>query len=94
MSAKTKLRYEKPVSIDMGRVAPVLGDRCSTGEGANPCAVGNFAGDCSVGYNNASVPSCNTGGGADRFCELGLSAFRYCEDGSGAGRDCYAGDGY
>jgi hypothetical protein len=76
MSEKPRLKYEKPVSIDLGRVAPVLGDRCSVGNGAS---------DCSVGFNNSSVPSCSVGGGASLLCMNGLGA---------SGAACYSGSGF
>ena len=66
MPDKKRLKYEKPVSIDMGRVAPILGDTCS---------VGNGAADCPAGMNNAVVPICNpAGAGADNDCRTGSSA--------------------
>ena len=85
MSGKAKLKYEKPVSIDMGRVAPVLGDRCSTGDGAA---------DCSNGLDNTLVPACKVGENATDTCQNGLNAATFCyPQGSGAAIGCYAGDG-
>ena len=34
MNGKERLKYERPASIDLGRVAPVLGNVCSFGQGA------------------------------------------------------------
>jgi len=83
---KPKLKYEKPVSIDMGRVAPVLGDVCSVGYGAS---------DCSVGYDNTMVPACKVGGSASDTCQSGSSAATFCyPQGSGAGMGCSTGDGH
>jgi len=82
MADKPRLKYEKPVSIDMGRVAPILGDRCSVGAGAA---------DCSVGSDNTNVPSCNVGGTANRYCDAhGLSAGLTCAVGDTAG-SCFTG---
>lgn len=87
MTDKPRLKYEKPVSIDLGRVAPILGDTCS---------VGNGAADCPSGMNNASVPVCSpSGSGADNDCRTGSSAGTFCwPTGSSAQVYCLAGDGY
>ncbi len=85
MSEKPKLKYEKPVSIDMGRVAPVLGDSCSFGEGAEPCVNGGDAvNDCSAGYGNAMIRICQIGDKDSNLCDTGLSAGGYgCSAGEG-----------
>ena len=87
MADKKRLKYEKPVSIDMGRVAPVLGDTCSVGDGAE---------DCPAGMNNASVPVCQpAGASADNDCRTGTSAGTFCwPTGSSAAIYCLAGDGF
>ena len=87
MSEKPRLKYEKPVSIDLGRVAPILGDTCS---------VGNGAADCPAGMNNAVVAICSpSGSGADNDCRSGGSAGTYCwPTGSAAQVYCLAGSGY
>lgn len=80
MSEKHKMKYEKPISIDMGRVAPVLGDRCSTGQDAfGTCAMGLGAqnGDCSMGYGNSSIVVCNVGGKDANACTTGNGALRF-----------------
>ena len=86
MQPNARLKYEKPVSIDMGRVAPILGDTCSVGDGAA---------DCPSGMNNMVVPicspsgssasnDCRTGSGAGTFCwPAGSSARVYCLTGTG-----------
>ncbi len=85
MNGKPKLKYEKPVSIDMGRVSPVLGDTCSRGTGAA---------DCSGGYNNTMVPACKVGEGASDTCQNGNYAATFCyPQGAGASMGCFAGDG-
>ena len=87
MPDKPRLKYEKPVSIDMGRVAPILGDTCS---------VGNGAADCPAGMNNAVVAVCSpAGAGADNDCRTGSSAGTFCwPTGSGALVYCLAGSGF
>lgn len=86
MSEKPRLRYEKPMSIDLGRVAPILGDTCSFGHGAA---------DCPSGMNNAMVPVCApSGSGADNNCQVGSSAGTFCyPTGSGAAILCLVGSG-
>ena len=87
MQDKARLKYEKPVSIDMGRVAPILGDTCS---------VGNGAADCPAGMNNAVVAVCSSAGaGADNDCRTGSGAGTFCwPTGSSAKVYCLAGSGY
>lgn len=87
MPEKARLKYEKPVSIDMGRVAPILGDTCS---------VGNGAADCPAGMNNAVVAVCSSAGSsADNDCRTGSSAGTFCwPTGSNAQVYCLAGSGY
>ena len=87
MPDKKRLKYEKPVSIDMGRVAPILGDTCS---------VGNGAADCPAGMNNAMVAVCeSSGSGADNDCRTGSSAGTFCwPTGSNAQVYCFAGSGF
>jgi hypothetical protein len=87
MPDNPRLKYEKPVSIDMGRVAPVLGDTCS---------VGNGAADCPAGMNNASVPVCSpSGASAANDCRTGSNAGTFCwPSGSHARVYCLAGSGY
>ena len=87
MQEKKRLKYEKPVSIDMGRVAPILGDTCSVGDGAA---------DCPAGMNNSSVPVCNpSGASADNDCRTGSGAGTFCwPTGFSAKVFCLAGSGY
>ena len=87
MSNPKRLKYEKPMSIDLGRVAPILGDTCSVGDGAA---------DCPAGMNNATVAVCSpAGSGADNDCRTGSSAGTFCwPTGSGALVYCLAGSGF
>lgn len=85
MADKPKLKYEKPVSIDMGRVAPVLGDVCSPGS----CAT-----DCPAGSGNGSIAACTpVGSGDGNSCYQGNSASGSgCDSGSSAtGNNCSQG---
>ena len=87
MANKPRLKYEKPLSIDMGRVAPILGDTCS---------VGNGAADCPAGMNNAIVAVCQpSGSSADNDCRTGANAGTFCwPTGSNAQVYCFAGSGF
>ena len=83
MPDKPRLKYEKPVSLDMGKIAPILGARCSSGNAP-------VGGDCSIGSENSIVSSCNIGGTA-RYCDAhGMSAAYACAVGDTAG-GCYTG---
>jgi len=80
------MKYEKPICVDAGTVAPVLGNSCSFGEGAiGVCQTGGTpaSGDCSVGYGNSSTNTCDVGGG-----------HYYCKTGNDATRDCWTGNGF
>ena len=87
MPKPQRLKYEKPVSIDMGRVAPILGETCSLGNGAS---------DCPQGYNNGMIPVCNpSGSGADNDCRVGSGAGTFCWPlGTGPKVLCYNGSGF
>lgn len=87
MPDKKRLKYEKPISIDMGRVAPILGDTCS---------VGNGAADCPSGMNNAIVAVCSPSGStADNDCRTGANAGTFCwPTGSNAQVYCLAGSAF
>lgn len=60
-----KKPYAKPSSVDLGKVAPVLGAQCSYGDGANTfCQTGNGnANGCGAGLS-AGFLGCNVGDGA------------------------------
>ena len=87
MAEPKRIPYEKPVSIPMGRVAPILGDVCSVGNGAE---------DCPAGMNNASVPICSPNGiDASNDCRTGSRAGTFCwPTGSLAQVYCLSGSGY
>ena len=87
MQEKARPKYEKPVSIDMGRVAPVLGDTCSVGSGAS---------DCPAGMNNSVVAVCDPNGtSADNDCRTGSDAGTFCwPSGSGAHVYCLVGSDF
>ena len=70
MNNEKKLKYEKPVSLDMSEVAPILGDSCSTGNLADTCAIGN---------DPAIEPYCPQGAVATGNCEtFGEDAGKTC----------------
>jgi hypothetical protein len=81
-----KLKYEKPMSLDAGSVAPIKGANCSNGTGASDL--------CRSGNNPDIVYLCiTTGNTADGNCEAnGNTAGSVCMDGGTPrpGR-CYAG---
>ncbi len=65
-----KIKYEKPMSLDMSEVAPILGDSCSTG---------NLADTCTIGNDPAVEPYCPQGAVATGNCEaFGDDAQKIC----------------
>ncbi len=77
MTSKKKIKYEKPTSVDIGAIAPVLGTVCSNGSGAS--------GGCGIGDNPDVEPFCqSTGNNADGNCET---------NGNIAGKACYSTGG-
>ncbi len=92
MSTK-KLKYEKPVALDMGAVSPVHGLDCTSGQSAGSgCTTGYVAtGDCPVGNNPNVAPVCFPGNVADYSCSNGgTNSKGNCEIGSAA-RGCFDG---
>lgn len=86
MEGTPTLKYEKPVSIDLGRVAPILGDTCSLGQGAA---------DCMHGANNAMQTICGNGAHADNTCQMGAQASTFCyPHGAGAAVACLTGHAF
>lgn len=91
-----KLKYEKPISVDAGKVAAVMGLRCSQGSSADEnCATGigaqpgctsgqdpNFQSVCSPTGSNASN-NCQAGDSAALLCYPGSAAVVFCSVGSG-----------
>ena len=87
MEKKNKHIYEKPVSVDAGKVASVLGAVCSDGgvasdgcvEGNDPhvapvCQPGLTATfNCGTGTTN-TTGSCTPGGDANGACDAGTTA--------------------
>mgnify|MGYP006298282421 CR=1 FL=1 len=59
MSTK-KIKYEKPQSMAVGKIASVLGATCSTGTGAID--------GCGWGNDPTSIPYCDTGAIATGNC--------------------------
>ncbi len=82
-----KFVYEKPMSVDAGKIASVLGAMCSTGYGAGQ-------GECVSGVDPNMVPACTaTGANATNNCENnGESAQQNCNaEGQTASVACQAG---
>lgn len=71
-----KPKYEKPMSLDAGHVAPILGISCSSGGTATDgCHPGNYAvpGGCIAGTDPNVVPACTPGLSASYNCGVGSS---------------------
>ena len=104
---KKKIKYEKPVAMDMGSLTYVHGSPCSSGGGDSSCQkTGHGAtGDCtgngnkpaayqcySVGNDPNVAPVCMSGNTATYNCGTGnVNMSGNCTPG-GAARGCYAGD--
>ena len=79
-----KLKYEKPISLDAGQIALVMGASCSEGLGASSA--------CDYGNNPYYIPYCPNGNIATGNCEsVGGSAGSGCFDGNSAPGRCYLG---
>ncbi len=86
MGKEKKFSYEKPISLDAGKVASVLGAVCSNGDGAGDgCVAGNdpqtapvcqpgltATYNCTTGTTNTNG-NCTVGGTAHGTCESGTS---------------------
>ncbi|MCK4889107.1 MAG: hypothetical protein KAS97_04190 [Candidatus Aminicenantes bacterium] len=84
MSDDKKHNYEKPVSVDAGKVASVLGAVCSTGIGA--------ADGCVDGTDPHVAPVCTPGADASFNCGNGTVNDSTCWSGVTAnGGGCDAG---
>jgi hypothetical protein len=79
-----RLKYEKPVALDMGAVTPVHGLACDSGNGADTCPHGN---------NPALQAYCPGGNIADTSCDAsGATAGSNCLPTGGiAGQFCATG---
>ena len=73
-----KIKYEKPMSLNVGEVASVLGDVCSTGTGA--------ADGCVDGDDPATGPVCQPAGATATYnCGNGTTNLSgNCTDGTTA----------
>ena len=88
-----KLKYQKPVSLNAGEVASVLGANCSYGSGAtDTCNIGDSASGGCVGGNDPQVaPVCQPGLDATYNCTIGTTNDEgNCSNG-GTARGCYTG---
>lgn len=79
-----RLKYEKPVALDMGAVTPVHGLDCDSGNAADYCPHGN---------NPALQAYCPGGNTADTSCDnAGSTAGSNClPAGAAAGQFCFTG---
>jgi len=85
MGGKEKIKYEKPKAVDMGNAAPVLGQSCSGGSGADGCITGT---------NPFIEPSCPAGTTATNNCQpVGGAAGDLCNNGTSPGW-CFTGGAY
>ena len=87
MTTGKKYSYEKPMSLDAGQVASIMGAACSTGTGAG-------LGECIIGNEPTTEPSCNsTGATTSGNCiSSGQVAAYACAGGDSPG--CYSGAGF
>ncbi|MBN1297493.1 hypothetical protein JXA80_11980 [bacterium] len=95
MDLKKKIQYEKPRSLNAGRLSQAIGADCSDGSAAGgfACETGSAAADCTQGTNLTNVPACLPNGlAADNRCDLGQSAIPMCwSNGSTATGFCSTG---
>lgn len=83
-----KIKYEKPVSMDIGKAASVLGAACTNyGNDVNLQGIcdggGTATNDCNPTGSTAGS-NCQTGGNASQMCNSGSSAFSCTATGSSA----------
>ena len=71
-----KIKYEKPIAMDLGPTPSIVGASCAPGEWFDA------AGDCNT-VGNAAFDDCEVGYGATDDCETGNSAGDECESGLG-----------
>ena len=92
---KKRLKYEKPVALDMGSMSLVHGADCSSGFAAsNSCVnVGHKPDDgCGMGDDPDLVPACEPGNTATTNCmSTGSTAGQFCSPGGAASIACFAG---
>ena len=87
MAENKKYIYEKPVSLNAGKIASVLGANCSVGDNASDLCRNGEGADlgCGTGNNPDVEPFCEaTGATADGNCE---------QNGNTAGKTCYSNGG-
>lgn len=84
-----KIKYEKPKSLDIGKVASVLGDVCSSG-GAPTGPPG-----CGWGNDPEMIAYCPSGAQASSNClSHGGTAAQFCSVGDAPGIACFAGGSF
>jgi hypothetical protein len=81
---KNKLKYIKPLSVNLGEVAAVLGAACTNGNRAYPCLKGELATpECTTG--STPIAPCTNGSNANNSCLRGTSANNGCGTGTNGG---------
>jgi len=78
-----KIKYEKPISLNAGEVASILGATCSVGDGASDGCVG--------GNDPQSAPVCQPGLLATFNCRVGTTNTEGNCDNGGSARGCFNG---
>ena len=80
-----KIKYEKPVSLNAGEVASVLGQLCANGSSPTE--------GCVDGFDPNVQPVCEPSGlGSTGNCKVGDHAFEGCSVGTSANWGCFAGN--
>ena len=81
-----KIRYEKPVGVQLGPVAPIVGLSCMNGTLATGCIRGtdpHLVYTCNPG--NVASSNCTAGNTAAQLCWIGYDADVACADGGKVG---------
>lgn len=78
-----KIKYEKPISMDAGQVASILGAVCRNGTSPTE--------GCENGNNPTVGPTCVPGNVATYYCNYGTTNTTGNCEGGGMARGCLAG---
>lgn len=82
-----KIKYEKPISLNAGEVASVLGEYCIGGQNASD--------GCGFGHDPSTIGYCPNGDTATTNCWThGTAALQGCWVGDAAGLGCNQGNSY
>lgn len=84
MKDKVKRKYERPIAVDTGSVAAVLGNKCSSG--------GVATDGCISGNDPHVAPVCQPGATATYNCGVGtVNTDGNCSNGGNANGGCFTG---